>query len=201
MEYFISSAFILGLSAGLSPGPLFLLTVSETIKSGFKNGCKIAIAPIFTDLPIILISTFVLIQLSDLKIVISIISIFGSLFLLYLGYKSIVYKGDDIENNVASLKKGIVTNLLNPNVYVFWFTIGSPIILKAYKINMSHSIIFVILFFANLIGSKIIIALIVQQTKQKLNGRVLKYIQTILGVVLIIFAIMILYDTYQYITK
>jgi len=48
------TGLMLGLTAGVAPGPLLTLVVSQTLRYGVREGIKIAIAPIFTDLPIIL---------------------------------------------------------------------------------------------------------------------------------------------------
>lgn len=49
---FLISGIIFGLSAGISPGPLLALVISETLKFGRKEGIKVAIAPLITDIPI-----------------------------------------------------------------------------------------------------------------------------------------------------
>ncbi len=46
----------LGLSAGISPGPILTLAISYTLQHGLKEGIKIAIVPLITDLPIIAIT-------------------------------------------------------------------------------------------------------------------------------------------------
>lgn len=48
-----------GLTAGISPGPLLTHVITETIKHNRREGIRIAFAPLFTDLPIILVSSFV----------------------------------------------------------------------------------------------------------------------------------------------
>lgn len=50
MMYFLSVGAVLGLSSGLSPGPLLALVISETLRHGVKAGVKVALAPIITDL-------------------------------------------------------------------------------------------------------------------------------------------------------
>lgn len=46
----------LGLYSDLSPGPLQILVVSQTLKHDYNEGVKVAFAPLITDLPIILIT-------------------------------------------------------------------------------------------------------------------------------------------------
>ncbi len=56
-EYLLPGIFI-GLSAGFSPGPLMTVVISQTLHHGIKEGLKVAIAPLLTDLPIIAIIIF-----------------------------------------------------------------------------------------------------------------------------------------------
>ena len=64
MTAFFLIGTLLGLSAGLSPGPLLTLLVTETLRHNSKAGINVAISPIITDLPIILLTVFILGQLS-----------------------------------------------------------------------------------------------------------------------------------------
>ena len=55
MISFLTTGAILGLSAGFAPGPLLTLVVSETLRYNVKEGIKVALAPIVTDLPIVVL--------------------------------------------------------------------------------------------------------------------------------------------------
>lgn len=57
---FLTIGAALGLSAGLAPGPLLTLVISETLQHGVKSGVKVALAPVITDLPITLLTFFTL---------------------------------------------------------------------------------------------------------------------------------------------
>src|SRR5512133_313709 len=116
-----------GLSAGISPGPLLTLVISETIRHNRKEGIKIAIAPLLTDIPIIIVTWFIFSRLSQFNIILSLISLSGGCFFAYLGYETFNTKVLDynIQNlRQDSLKKGVTDNLLNPHPYIFWLTIG-----------------------------------------------------------------------------
>ncbi len=56
---------VLGLSAGFAPGPLLTLVISETLQSEIRSGVKVALAPIITDVPIIVLTLFILSKLSN----------------------------------------------------------------------------------------------------------------------------------------
>jgi threonine/homoserine/homoserine lactone efflux protein len=82
---FLVTAFFLGLSGGLSPGPLLTLVVTESLRHGVKEGIKVSIAPLFTDFPIVLVTIYILSRLSDIQPVIGAISLLGAAFLIFLG--------------------------------------------------------------------------------------------------------------------
>jgi len=127
---FLFSGVVFGLSAGLSPGPLLTLVISETLKHDVKEGIKVSIAPILTDLPIVMftilvLSILVLSRLSNMLTLLGLVSLLGSAFLIYLGYEGISFKGVDIDVEQAkpqSIRKGVIANFLNPAPYLFWFT-------------------------------------------------------------------------------
>lgn len=188
---FLFSGIVFGLSAGLSPGPLTTLVISESLKHGMREGMKVALAPLITDLPVILVAMFLLSRLSDMKPVIGMIFLCGSLFLAYLGYESLVFKGVDMDIRQVrpqSLKKGIIANFLNPNPYLFWISVGSPELLKALKINAFSAAGFILCFYLFLVGSKMLLAVIVGKSRAFLKSS--HYILTVrsLGIILLIFA-------------
>jgi threonine/homoserine/homoserine lactone efflux protein len=182
---------LLGLSAGLSPGPLQTLLVSETLRHDFRAGIKVAISPIFTDLPIILLTVIILGQLSGFHSVLGIISLIGGLVLLSMGYQSFRLKDREMTKeikNPKSLSKGIVVNLLNPHPYLFWFSVGAPVITKSMKQGVWVSGTFVLSFYFSLIGSKVLLAFLVGKSKSFLTGNWYLYTLRFLAVLLCIFA-------------
>jgi threonine/homoserine/homoserine lactone efflux protein len=55
----LASGAFLGLSCGLAPGPLLALVVAQTLRHGPREGCKIALTPLVTDAPIIVVALVV----------------------------------------------------------------------------------------------------------------------------------------------
>ena len=197
----ISTGFIFGLAAGISPGPLLTLVISETLLHSKKEGIRVAAAPIITDLPIIIISIFILSRLSDITIILGLISISGSLYILYLAYESITVKSVKLNTQAIksySLRKGIIANVLNPHPYLFWALIGAPTVVKAYYINKLFPFSFIIVFYFMLIGSKVFVAVITEKTKSILNNKFYIYTIKFLGVLLLIFALFLFVDSLRH---
>jgi threonine/homoserine/homoserine lactone efflux protein len=190
-SYFIILGAIFGFTAGISPGPLLTLVITETITHNKIEGIKIAIAPLITDLPIITATFFLLSRFSHLNILLSLISFSGGIYLIYLGYKCLRTKGLEIDiqkSGPGSLIKGIVVNILNPHPYLFWITVGTPIALKAYQISPGTAILYFVSFYFLFTGSKISVAIMVERAKIFLTDKIYIWTMRVLGFTLCIFA-------------
>jgi len=197
MIEFLSTGTLLGLAAGFAPGPLLVLVISETLRHSVKEGIKVSAAPIITDLPIILVSLFVLTQLSNFNVLLGIIAIGGGFFVLYLGYESLRTKGAELnleEQSANALKKGVITNALNPHPYVFYMTVGAPLMVKALAKSVFHTAAFLGSFLFFLVSSKIILAIITGKSRTFLKGTAYINILRILGILLFLFSIFLFRD-------
>jgi len=190
---FLVSGIILGLAEGISPGPLITLIISETLKYGKREGIKVAVSPLITDSAIILLALFVLSNLAKYSLVIGVISLFGACYLVYLGLENIRARTGTSEVAVSrggAFKRGIITNLLSPYAYVFWFSIGGPMIFEGLSVSFSAAALFLLGFYGLLIGSKAAVAFIVDKSKSFIKSKYYSYIIRALGVVLISFAVL-----------
>ncbi|MBA7546180.1 hypothetical protein ES705_38563 [subsurface metagenome] len=199
---YLSSGLFLGLIAGIFPGPLLTLVVSETFKYGQKEGIKLALAPLITDLPIVLASCFLIASLANNDIILGIIAICGGVFLLFLAYENIRYKSSEAgleSKNTRTLQKGIIANFLNPHPYIFWILIGAPTIAKANEISLLTAVLFLLGFYFMLIGSKTVLALLTGKMKNILQQKTFVIIIRVLGVTLLLFAIVLFREAVNYI--
>ena len=202
LKFLVLGSF-LGLTAGISPGPLLTLVITETLKHSKTEGIKIAISPLITDLPIIIITFFIFLKLSQFNMILGAISFLGGIFVAYLGYESIKTKGLNVTKPYSksqSFKKGVIANLLNPHPYIFWSTIGTPYIIKAIEINSLTAILFVFSFYVLLIGSKVIVAILVSRSKKFIKQKSYLLIVRLLGIALFLFSLLFFYDGYKYLS-
>ena len=98
------------------------------------------------------------------------------------------------EQSSNALKKGVITNVLNPHPYVFYMTVGAPIVFKAIDENILNAGAFLGSFLFLLVGSKVVLALIVGKSRTFLKGTAYINIMRILGVLLILFSIFLFRD-------
>ncbi len=197
MIHYLTIGTILGLSAGFAPGPLLTLVISETLQHDIKSGFKVAIAPIISDLPIIILTLFVLEKLSNFHSILGVISLLGGCFILFMGYEGVSTKGvalDFQEIKSKSLIKGVLANVLSPHPYLFWLSVGAPIMTKAMGQHISLALTFISSFYVFLVGSKIVLAVLVGKSKSFLRGKTYLYIMRFLGVVLCLLATLLFRD-------
>ncbi len=183
-----------GLAAGLSPGPLLALVVSQTVRHGPREGLKVAMAPLITDAPIVLLSVLVLSRLES-DAVLGIIALAGGAFVAYLAIESLrttrLAVGDE-GSAPRSWRQGATVNALSPHPYLFWITVGAPILLAAAANGPVGPAAFLVGFYACLIGSKVAVALTVGASRGALTGGAYPWIMRALGAVLAVFAVLLL---------
>ena len=188
----------MGLTAGLSPGPLLTLVISETLIHGKKNGIKVALAPLFTDIPIIALTVFIFIQLREMNTILGSISIVGGLFLAYIGYENLKVKESQFQaksTNDQSLTKAVIANLLSPHPYIFWISVGGSLLVKG---NVAECSLFLLGFYLLLIGSKITIAFLTDKSKTFLHSRYFILLIKAMGFILLFFSIILIKEGIEY---
>jgi threonine/homoserine/homoserine lactone efflux protein len=183
-----------GLAAGLSPGPLLALVVAQTVRHGTREGLKVAAAPLITDAPIVIGSVLVLSQLSSSDGILGLIALAGGLFVAYLAVESIrttrIAAADGTEPR--SWRQGAMVNALSPHPYLFWITVGAPILVSAAAAGPAGPVAFLIGFYACLVGSKVAVAAAVGASRGVLTGGAYPWIMRGLGLVLLVFAALLI---------
>lgn len=192
MWFDLSSGFVLGLTAGVAPGPLLALVVSQTLTYGMKEGITVALAPLMTDLPIILLCFFIGAPLASNPLPLGLLSLAGAVYICYLAWKQLTMgRIETVSSRDAanSLRKGILTNLLNPHPYMFWIAVGVPFILKTWAAGPWVAVLWLSMFYLMLVGSKIGMAILVGHTKRWIQSAAYIWLNRILGMLLLFFAV------------
>ncbi len=94
-----------------------------------------------------------------------------------------------------------MVNFLNPSSFLFWITTGGPIIMKAYAESVLSPILFLIGFYALLVGSKIVLAYATNKSRDFITGKTYIYTMRVLGAMLVIFALYFLNQGVQLLIK
>mgnify|MGYP001382893726 FL=1 len=201
-ESLLLAGLLLGAVEGFKPGPLQTLVITETLKKDWRAGFKVTLAPLITDGPIILFCALVVSTLSNNNQLFAIISFAGAGFLSYMAYETYTISGvnlSDANTDNSSLYKGIITNLLNPNPYIYWTLVGSPFLVKAFEVETWLPLVFIFSFFLVFIFCKTITAIIVERSKTFLSSQTYLLILKILALILVGFALIFVQTGLSYI--
>ena len=186
------AAITLGLVEGIKPGPLMAVVISETVIHNWKAGLKVALVPLITDGPVILLSVFLYELLTINTISQAILGFLGAIILFWLGIDCLKNSEKSLEEDSPkesqSLKKGIITNLTNPNMYLYWSLIGAPFLINAYELHITYPFLFVGGFFAAFIILKVIIAILVDNSRDILKTSGYKRLLQLSGLALFVFS-------------
>ncbi|MFZ2491810.1 MAG: LysE family transporter [Thermoanaerobaculia bacterium] len=200
----ITAALIYGLSGGLTPGPLLMLVLTQTMKHGTREGIRTSLAPLLTDGPLIVIVLLSLEFLSAMGKVLGVIGALGALYLLYLAVETWSSRPPDPTRGAGdqprSLMRGVLVNLLNPNPYIFWFTVGAATLTRAWRSGTAATVAFVVVFFVCLVGSKIAMAVIAGRSREHLGGRWYVPTMRLLAVLLVAMAALTARDAWRLLT-
>lgn len=169
MWAYLSLGLSMGLNAGISPGPLLALVVTASLRSGFSGGLLVALAPLVTDLPIIVLSVLVVGNLPPEAT--RWVGIMGGLVVLWMGVgairtgRSATLPGEGTLRSEPKreLWRGVVVNLLNPHPYLFWAMVGGPALVSGWRESPLHALAFLAPFYVLLVGSKIAIAFLISR--------------------------------------
>ena len=197
MIAFLLSGILLGLSSGLSPGPLLTLVVSETLRYGARAGIGVALAPLLTDLPIVLAAVLLLRPLTDQTVPLALINLGGGLYLAWLGIQGVRFRGAELEPSdpAGSLRRGVIANFLNPSPYLFWLAVGAPTVLAAWREGWPAAAVFIVAFYALLVGSKVLLALALGRARHLLRSGGYILLMRGLGLLLLGYALLFLRES------
>lgn len=203
----IYQTLIIILLLTFSFGPAFFALINTGIKYGYKSGSALAIGIVASDFLLCLLIIF-LVSIGATNLIHDeknqrfmgimaglVLVIFGALY-----FRKPVKKSEEVieiklPSSTAMLLKGFFLNILNPTVWLLW--LGN---VTAVSKSLDYSVIKMIIYFGITLG----LVLSVEVAKVALAGRIkvflteriMHMVNTITGVLLIIFGLVLIYNHY-----
>ncbi len=138
------SVIVISASGALSPGPLFVATVSEGIRKGPRAGLLSATGHMIVEFPLVLLlAGGVALILSGDVFYQVFVGVAGSLALIIFGYMQIrgAVKAGGTAATAESrgrmggpLLVGIIFTALNPYFIAWWLTVGAKLVLDSFRL-------------------------------------------------------------------
>jgi threonine/homoserine/homoserine lactone efflux protein len=196
LEFLLLGAGI-GFVAGVSPGPVLTLVVSETLRGGWVRGAAVAAGPLLADGPIVVLAAGVLRQLPPGFV--PAISLVGGLFLVYVavttglrGRRAAVPRGQHLVSARGGFLTGLLARALSPHPYVFWFLVGGPALIQAEQASWIAVAGFLVGYYATIIGSNVGLALVVHRSIGLLSDRVYRVLLMLSSLMLAVYALVLM---------
>lgn len=208
-------SFGIGISGAVSPGPLTIVTIQQSIKNGFFVGPVMAIGHSILEIFVVLFLALGLVNFAqDNQVVENIIGVVGGVVLLVMGRGLILLKTDEgllslasdptVQSDSSILTKykiwinlgwlSVVVSVTNPYFIIWWLTIGAKIIndgLGSGPIGVSA------VYFGHIMADfawMILLSMIFSSGKNWITLKIQNIINRVCGFLLVCFGIYFLYS-------
>ena len=177
---------LLQVSVAFSPGLIIALVVNEAVQKGRRNALQVAYGAASGAIGITIITAAVITYIFSLiPEILTFIYIFGIIYIVYKGIKTIQDKGDSPKVlGSASFLSGFKINLANPKMWVFYLSVLPLFITDESNIFSSLIYLGIVTIFINLFAD-ISYALLSSYLFNNSTTKVKRYINIISGLCLI----------------
>ena len=177
---------LLQVSVAFSPGLIIALVVNEAVQKGRRNALQVAYGAASGAIGITIITAAVITYIFSLiPEILTFIYIFGIIYIVYKGIKTIQDKGDGPKVlGSASFLSGFKINLANPKMWVFYLSVLPLFITDESNIFSSLIYLGIVTIFINLFAD-ISYAFVSSYLFNNSTTKVKRYINIISGLCLI----------------
>jgi len=194
------SAFLIGFSGAMMPGPMLGVTIDGSLKKGWTAGPLTVLGHGMLELILIVIMTFGLKDFFTNPTVAGFVGLFGGAFLVWMGYgmiKSGINKSVSLENQITGNSAGMrnlvlagaLVSATNPYFILWWASTGMELIRQSYTLGL----IGVLFFFIGHILSDFVwysaISMALSRGKKLISDVVYRWIILLLGIFILAFSI------------
>lgn len=135
------TSFGVGFSGAMSPGPLLVFNISESVRRGFVAGPLVSLGHALLELAVVVALALGVSKFLNNDAVFAVVGFLGGLFLLWMGFSMMWKRKSYLQLNTSVEKKGpkrgnpvlggVLVSLSNPFWTIWWLTIGLGYLLWA----------------------------------------------------------------------
>lgn len=199
-----STAFIVGFSGAMMPGPLLTATISETARRGFIAGPLVVFGHFLLEMALVIGLAAGLSRYLAHNTFTGVIGLVGGIILIWMGWGIVketrspgfslsIEAGGEESPGMGPIVAGIITSLSNPYWSLWWATIGASYLVLAMQKGKCGIISF---FTGHILADFVwysLIALAIVTGRKFLNDRVYKGILAVCGLFLLALGLYFLY--------
>ncbi len=168
------TAVVCGIFAGLAPGPYTTMVAASALERGFKAGARLAMVPLFSDLPPLLICALVLDRLNPSAF--TFVGVFGGVVLIAIGLRFYRRHSSPDPHLIpdhappsAPFFQVVMSTILSPAPWLFWFVVAGPLMIRAANRSWHDAILYVVVLFVTNIGSATALAWLVSHSRSMVS--------------------------------
>ena len=145
-----------GFAAAAQPGQYQAFLLSRTARDGWRPTAPAALAPLLSDVPIVVLVLLVLTHVPPAFL--AGLRLLGGAFLLFLAFGALTswrHYEPPAENDAAraheTLLQAAFVNLLNPSPYIAWSTVLGPLLIEAWRKAPADAGALVVAFYVTMV--------------------------------------------------
>jgi threonine/homoserine/homoserine lactone efflux protein len=190
----LALGFLIGLTGALAPGPTLIATINASLKGGWSMGPRVTLGHMAVELLMVIL------------IVAGVSVIFGAYtwFIAGLGGLALVIFGlltireartatIDIPVEQAQAVRpflaGAITSISNPYFWIWWITVGSALLIGAYKGGVVLAVAFIAGHWAADLGWFTLISVSIHRGRFIIGERQYRWILGLCGTFLLLFGV------------
>ncbi|MCX6686224.1 MAG: LysE family transporter [Methanoregula sp.] len=188
--------FFIGLTGALAPGPTLIATINASLKGGWTMGPRVTLGHVAVEI------LMVILIIIGLSVVIDgyswLIAGIGGAALMVFGLLTILESrhaqvhpvqgtSDELSATVRPFVAGVVTSISNPYFWLWWFTVGSALMISAYAGGTGTAVAFILGHWTADLGWFTLISVSIHRGRFFLGDREYKWTLAVCGIFLVFF--------------
>lgn len=193
--FIFGTAFVVGLSGAVMPGPLLAVNISEAARQGFRAGPLLVLGHAIVELLLVVALAWGLSEVLGKSLVAGVIGVLGGLFLLGMAFALLRRARQaalPLEINPRSVRRGrwllitgAVVSVANPFWLMWWATVGTTWVLLSLTAGTIGVVVFYLGHVLSDLGWYSLVSLVVARGRRLISPRVYQGLLVFCGVALI----------------
>lgn len=190
----LALGFLIGLTGALAPGPTLIATINASLKGGWSMGPRVTLGHMAVELLMVILIvagvsvifgayTWFIAGLGGLALV-----IFGLLTIREARTATIDIPVEQVQA-VRPFLAGAITSISNPYFWIWWITVGSALLIGAYKGGVVLAVAFIAGHWAADLGWFTLISVSIHRGRFILGERQYRWILGLCGAFLLLFGV------------
>jgi len=191
------SAFIVGFSGALVPGPLSAMTVAASARRGFRAGPLLTLGHAIAEMLIVAALAIGLNRVFQQPLVSGLIALVGGIVLLWMGWSMAhgawangmtlaAARSSASVSAAADVRSGLLVSIANPYWILWWATVGATYVVMALAFGVAGLVVFFVGHIMSDLSWNSLLAFAVSSGRRVISDRLYRGVIIACGLFLIV---------------